>query len=327
MNIDYSKRRALDKQKLSNSKKSKIAISAQEKQKIRGGKNLSIRDVVKAVIVSAKSKKEDHTCIYTLFTHLPKTQPNYLDPDSKKEQIPLRLPQWKDTPIQLRSCMYQLAMVETEKNTEKELIPFTFLLSEDLSNKSIQQSVKANEEDRVSAETDYLRKRLTDSLRRSLQREKGDSVKLWFSLEFAPKPSEDEDGKMVTKGRPHIQGSILLFPHELKKAREAFYRLNKVESIHDPDKCYWLRWGYKCRQNLIHGLNGVEKRGQLATNLNWASYNTKETSRGRWQFTGGRTNTSAAQSVKTRARELYNELRAMHKNSPQKAPQSEWGSW
>jgi len=307
------KRPTLTTHHKSSTKKYKSAISAHNNKKNKGNKNLSISRILSDTVDIARSKNEGNTCIYSFNNSLPHTQLNYLDPESNKSRIPLRLPQWRDTPIQLQTCFYQLAMAETEQNTEKELIPFVFLLSQELT-KSAQKNKDTNaQKNKAYAEVSYIRKRLIDSLRRSLTRSIGDEIDLWFSLEFAMKNN---------RGYPHIQGSILLYPQEHKEARKAFYKLNKIYTDGDPEKDYWLRYRDKKRKALFL------ERGQLATDLNWASYNTKELGSGKVFFTRDTTNTAATQKLKTHAKSLYGDLLQIRLDEQNNtSAENIWGSW
>jgi len=210
--------------------------------------------------------------------------------------------EWKETPIQLRACMYQMAMAETERDTELVLIPFVFTLTQTLTDRA---------KETEGGEASYLLNRLSKSLERALDRK----PELWFGLEF--KALE------AGKGFAHIQGSILLYPYEVtnrKLARYGFYRINNMHKLNMDNPSYdelhkfkssCLRFRHGKRKRLI------EQRGQAATDLNWSSYNTKELATGRSEYTGEKrliSHTAATSGLKRHARGLYIELRALHKS-------------
>jgi hypothetical protein len=172
-------------------------------------------------------------------------------PKEKQDGTSIKLVQWKDSPVDLQASMYQLALAEIEATTEKVLIPFVFRISETL----IDKAHKSTDYGTAA----YVYKRLKDSLRRTLKRADNDLPEFWFSFELAKKKHY------------HIQGAIALYPHEVKNktlARKAFYKIAGEMSLQEKSKS--LRFRHGRRKRLI------EHRGQLAVDLNWALYNTKE---------------------------------------------------
>jgi len=241
-------------------------------------------DIISDTIKNAQAKKEVGVSYINILPYLPKTHKHYLNAEAPR--IPLNLPEWKYTHSKLKSCMYQVALAQKERESDLVLVPFVFILSE---------SIRVRGEESKQGLAAYLLKRLADSLRRALDR----SPELWFSIEFAG-----------NKDHAHIQGSILLTPREVKikrLARFGFYRVNDLHKKNLDDeqlkfKSAALRFRHGKRKRLF------KTRGQLATDMGWAGYNSKE-SGGSRQRTGDKSNTSATLNLKRAGKVIYADLR------------------
>lgn len=75
--------------------------------------------------------------------------------DGGKQPIPLTLPEWRNLPDSFEASMYQLALSHLEQQTGKQLVPFVFCLSQNLTNKARLHKNEAA----------YLSGRLKDALR------------------------------------------------------------------------------------------------------------------------------------------------------------------
>ncbi len=165
-----------------------------------------------------------------------------------------RLPEWRYVG-NTKSVMYQLTMglVEAEEKSVScehgrlQLIPFVFNLSD-----NFQRRMQASEKNEVAACLAILSRDLSRALRRP--------VDLWFQLEMAPK---------AAKGRPHIQGSIILAEKELKKARKVFHAANGND-VSPGFKNHALRFCIRGRQSVAN------KNGLLYADINWSLYCAKE---------------------------------------------------
>lgn len=146
---------------------------------------------------------------------------------------------------------YQLALSELEalSRNEYRLTPFTFTTSI-----ALERRLQGQAKKRV----DFLRDRIQKTLNEALQRPENNRVAFWLALEFAH------------RGQPHIHGSLLIRPDEQEVVRRAFYELNGGNKMTADEKQGCFRFGLNRREALFI------KRGQLYTDLNWASYSLKE---------------------------------------------------
>ena len=144
----------------------------------------------------------------------------------------IRPPRWKEANSGIKAICYQKALAETNN-----LVPFTFNLSKKLISKAAA----------TGNVTDYLRRRIIEHLKSKLKRH----VQLWFVVEVDHK---------VTKGRPHIHGSMSISKNEEKTVRhEVFHLINgKVDA------------GFK-KVALRFSQRGKYKKGDAG----WATYSTK----------------------------------------------------
>lgn len=202
------------------------------------------------------------------------------------------LPEWRYADRN-KTTMYQLAMglIEAEQhesNSDKDrlrLIPFVFNLSD-----SIQQRMLNNKRNEVAECMAILSRDLTNRLKRN--------VDLWFQLEMAP---------TAARGKPHIQGALLLAESELKKARQVFHAANGHVSLSFKNRA--LMFCIKGRQSV------ATKNGLLYADINWSLYCAKETARTKILYSDQNqpmlTNVVAAsRDIKKAAKHLYESLRA-----------------
>jgi hypothetical protein len=222
-----------------------IQQSAKEKRKKTNRRNRiwinkdHISKALEKARDSARKSKHNGILPSDLSSHLPR---------ENLDGTPLKLVQWKDSPVDMQASMYQLALAEIEATSEKMLIPFVFCLSESLIDKADKSS---------NGMAAYIHTRLKNSLKQTLvNRDKTDVPVFWFSFELAKKKHY------------HIQGAIVLYPHETKKSKKAFYKI--YGDVPDDLKSNVLRFRHDKRQNLI------DEYGQLATDIKWALYNSKE---------------------------------------------------
>lgn len=167
----------------------------------------------------------------------------------------MNLPAWRATKHR-KTVWYQLALgIEEEKQRQSNipdkekhtLVPFVFNLSSEL-----QSRMRNSKRSDASA----LLTIITPKLEKAL----GRKVDMWFQVEMAPKAS---------KGKPHIQGAMLISDKEHKKVRLALHALNGEVSK-----------GFKNRalRLCVNGRKAVaNKHGQLYSDINWALYCAKET--------------------------------------------------
>lgn len=278
MNGHYTPtRRAFDKPKPVAKKNKNVTKTARRRRLILSSKKLCIADVIRAAALNARSEKEGVISMYILSHHLPLIS-NHHDPE--KQPIPLALPEWRNLPDSFKASMYQLALSQLEQQTGKQLIPFVFDLSKNLTDKA---SLHKNE-------AAWLSSRLKDALRLEFK----ETPPYWLALEMAPTNSS---------GFAHIQGSILLSNNRIEPFKRVLHKMNG--KVTPKFKNYAVRTRENRRQELI------QQRGQLYTDINWALYNTKETGRVRL-FTRHKRNIAVRQDLTALAKERYQELRAFN---------------
>ena len=197
--------------------------------------------------------------------------------------LPFQLPAWRDVNKEkIAPYFYQLALSELEAKSDYEyrLIPFVFNESTALTNALNSQNHKR---------MDFVRDRLQKALKTALNRSKDNPVLFWFAFETA------------FRGQPHFQGSILLRPDELKKARSAFYKINRIMTAREKHGA--LRFRGSKRNQLI------KKYGRVNAELNWADYNLKERAVTRREYNNLDDITVATQQLKKHTEDYYNRLR------------------
>jgi len=188
--------------------------------------------------------------ISTLINAFPETTTSSIEgEDGNPIHLPFQLPAWRRLNERTKPYFYQLALSELEStsNNHYRLVPFVFNESTSLTQAIDKQKLKR---------LDYLRDRLQKALNEALSRPKDNQVAFWFAFETA------------RRSQPHIQGALLIRLDEVKKARDAFYKLNGEMSVREKQGA--LRFLFGKRNQLF------KKRGCLCTDLNWADYNLKE---------------------------------------------------
>ena len=291
------------KQAKINRKNRKNTISHEKKLKSRTGKNERIRRGIRdSIITNYKKVKgglvyKETTNTYAKHTQLsesilhtevinffPETaNTGITDENDNDIYLPFQLPAWRDIHKERTApYFYQLALSELESKSNKEyrLIPFVF-------NESTALTRDLNSQKR--GRVDFLRDRLQKALKAALNRPKDNPVLFWFAFETA------------LKGQPHYQGSLLLRLDELKKARNAFYKLNRQMTAREKHGA--LRFRGSKRNQLI------KKHGRVHAELNWADYNLKERGATRREYNNLEDITAATQPLKKHTEEYYIRLR------------------
>lgn len=204
-----------------------------------------------------------------------------------------RLTEWRYAK-KVHTAFYQLALRQMEKDDEQSskpdehklrLMPFVLNLS-DLFQKKMVKSKKA--------EMNYCWRRVTEALKKAL----GRSPEMWFQYEMAPK---------ANKGKPHIQGAMLISIEEKDLVTQAFHKVNgKVDAN-------FKRYAF--RLCLDKRLLWANQHGILYTDLNWASYCAKEAGMTRLVFADQDSDEPAklvaqTHSINSMAKLIYEELRS-----------------
>lgn len=286
----YLERRRRSRERVKNSKNT---ISHEKILKSKTAKNARIQRGIRVSIDSLRQKsKGGLVCIHSsidakqqptdTISHLLNTFPEtvetgFADDNGNPTYLPFNLPAWRDLNERIRPYFYQLTLLEleTQSNHEQRLIPFVFNESEAL-------TIAFNSQKRERV--DFLRDRLQKALSEALKR----PVLFWFAFETA------------RRGQPHIQGSLLLRPDELKKAQTAFYKINRQMTPREKHGALRFRGG-KYRRH-------AEKHGPLYAALNWADYNLKERATTRLEY-GIKTIVAVSLPLKTRTADYYDRLR------------------
>lgn len=222
-----------------------------------------------------------HTIPY-LIQHLPATvKTDRLDDNENNIIMPFQLPVWEKLNDRTRPYFYQLALseLETLSSHEYQLIPFVFTES-----RSLTKALQGQKKQRV----DYLRDQLQKRLKKALNRPDDNPVAFWFAFETA------------RRSQPHIQGSLLLRPDELRKTRSVFHKLNRQATAREKHGA--IRFRGSKRKRLF------EKRGCLYTDLNWADYNLKERGQTRMQYS--RATVAVSQPLSRHTKDYYSRLKA-----------------
>lgn len=202
------------------------------------------------------------------------------------------LTQWRYA-NKVKTAFYQLALREQEQaesrlnkpEVEKlRLVPFVMNLSHSLQKKMIH----SNRHEMTCCK---------DKITRALETALGRKVEFWFQYEMAPK---------ANKGKPHIQGAMLISMSEMKLARRSLHKVNgKVDADF---KRHAVRFRLKKRYEL------ATQHGYLFTDLNWASYSGKETARTLLTFVdqdidGWGQVVAASRSLNGKSKLIFDELR------------------
>lgn len=175
--------------------------SRQKTSRKTGSKNMLIRESIKAVVKTEKSKKRGALVCINL-NHLSSRLPP--------------LPEWKYLDERNKVFFYQLAMEDAEKyDRGLKLTPFVFNISDNL------QAAFYSQKKNLS---DYLRENLTKRLKQALQR----PVAFYFVIETA------------YRGKLHIQGSLLISGQEQGLVKESFKKTNKKMSATEKNNCIQL---------------------------------------------------------------------------------------
>lgn len=291
------------RRQLRNKPKSKRnAISHEKKLKSKAVKNDRIKRGIREAIIMNDEKvkmglvyKETnntyakHTQLSQSISHtevinfFPEIVNVGLDENDNEIYFPFQLPAWRDiNKEKIAPYFYQLALSELEAKSNKEyrLIPFVF-------NESTALTRDLNNQKR--GRVDFIRDRLQKTLKATLNRPKDNPVLFWFAFETA------------LKGQPHYQGSLLLRPDELKKTRDAFYKLNRQMTAREKHGALRFRRSKRNRQ--------IKKYGRIHTELNWADYNLKERGITRREYNNLDDITAATQLLKKQTEDFYNRLR------------------
>jgi hypothetical protein len=177
----------------------------------------------------------------------------------------IKPPRWKEASSGIKAICYQKALAETN-----HLVPFTFNLS-----------IKLNAQAVASGNvTDYLRRRLVDHMKRKL----GRHIQFWFAVEVAHK---------VTKGRPHIHGSLSIKENEEKNIkRNVFHALNGE-----------VDFGFK-KFAIKFSKRGNYNKGDAG----WATYSTKRIKTSKLLYLNENLLT-VDNITRRRAKEIYSDFR------------------
>jgi hypothetical protein len=244
-------------------------------------------NAIDALRTTAKEKRLSHYSIYSLSEVLFSLGYEDLTP-------------WRYA-SKVKTAFYQMALREVElaENSTKKpdgeklrLVPFVFNLSH-----AIQQAMLNSKRPEVTC--------CKDKITRALNKATGRAVEFWFQYEMAP---------MANKGKPHIQGAMLLSMNELKLVRRALHKINgKVDANF---KRHAIRFGLKKRYEL------ASDHGFLFTDLNWASYCAKETGRTRLTFVDQNTDSAgqvvaASRSLNGKSKLIFEKLRTALQHSTQ----------
>jgi len=201
-----------------------------------------------------------------------------IDEHDKDIYLPFVLPAWRDLNERTKPYFYQLALSDLEKKSDHDyrLVPFVF-------NESTALTCAFNSQNKKRV--DFMRDRLQKALTAALDH----PPLFWFSFETA------------MRGQPHYQGSILLKPSELKRARAAIYKISRIMTAREKHGA--LRFRGSKRNQMI------EKRGAVYADLNWADYNLKERGFTLMYYNNLDDITAATQHLKKATRSYYEQLR------------------
>jgi len=227
------------------------------------------------------------TPLYKVINFFPETVTSCIaDRHDNAITLPFTLPAWRALNETTKPYFYQLALAELERvsNQEYRLIPFVFNES-----KVLTEAIGKQRRKRV----DFIRDRLQKSLKASLNRTEDDPVMFWFAFETAH------------KGQPHYQGSLLLKLEELKRAREAFYIINRMMTLEEKRGALRFRGGKRRRI--------IESNGSVYADLNWADYNLKERGVTRREYNNLDNISAATHPLKKHTEDYYNRLRVEFK--------------
>lgn len=253
------------------------AVKAQNKAK-------SINTAIEKLISNCRNAKENEISAEAIYKHLPETMLDYTE-RSKSGYLPLRFSEWRYLPSMTENAFYQVVMSDIELHGEYQLVPFTFVLSDELYQKCLSSK----------SFTTYLRARIQNTFNKSISR----IPKFWFTLEYE-KPETDYDCTPTKKGtgtHPHIHGSILLRQDELKKSRDTFHKINNRANKDNHDLFYSIRSRAKC----------IGKYGRLGCDLNWPFYSGKMEGKTKRQ-SGQDTIMYASDELKKEAKLIYNRV-------------------
>jgi len=283
-------------------KSRKNAISHEKKLKSKTGKNDRIQRGIRETIITnddkvkrglvyketintyAKHTQTANPLSYTeAINFFPKMVNVGIDENDNEIYLPFLLPAWRDiNKEKIAPYFYQLALSELEakSNYEYRLVPFVFNESTALTS-----AINSQKHKRL----DFVRDRLQKSLKAALNRPKDNPVLFWFAFETA------------LRGQPHYQGSLLLRIDELKKARDAFYKLNRQMTAREKQGALRFRGSKRKRQ--------IKKYGRVHAELNWADYNLKERGVTRREYNNLDDIVVATQHLKKHTEDYFNRLR------------------
>jgi len=216
--------------------------------------------ILQAMSDEAERRTEGDYCLYTLNSLLP-TQDDTVKINNNNNTN-IKLLEWRYI-ANNKTSFYQLvlgSLEEQDKLTNKpdkekrKLVPFVFNLSGNIMER-ISRAMQASKKSETSLCSDELKR----AFQAALDRPEGDPVLYWFQLEAASK---------VNDGKLHLQGSLLITENEEELIREAFHKINGQVK---PEFKRRVIWFCQAKRRQI-----AKKKGQLCADLNWASYNRKE---------------------------------------------------
>lgn len=250
---------------------------------------------------SAWGEHDDGYSYIDFFNHLPTHTPYHT-----KDNHLFKLPEWRDLSPEFSACLFELELYQLQLESPGYVsVPFVFNLSASLA-KTAQEAYHSKNIPEIT----YYERRIKKALKRALNR----SPEMWLNLEMA------DNGQT---GKPHLHGTMLVKPSELRPIRKALHSINGTVS--SGFKIHAARFLSNRRKVLIR------ERGLLSALTGWGRYSTKEISRTQNKYLDRKPGTkkqetlSVSRSLNQRTKSNYQLYRSPDNATVSKKPL--WNSW
>jgi hypothetical protein len=252
-----------------NVKLPKLAKSSQKERRYRRPAKLRNINAINVLRSYGLRNKVNETSIYSLVQILRQHEVKSLTPWGRAKAV--------------KTAFYQLAMKSIEEQATNKALPFEerlilFPFTMNLSPKLLQQMEISKRPELTTC---------MEKIKKSLEKHINREVEIWFHIEMAPKAG---------KGKPHIQGAMLISRAEEKAAKQTLHFANGGHIARA------VVFSLGKRQTM------AKTDGLLYTDVNWASYSSKEQARTRLQFFDDNLFV-ASRGLNQRAKQLFEELR------------------